>query len=174
MASAINDIMQLLAQAKGGSGDKRRELLRQITDVFLADAKKYSETEMMLFDEIIVVVSAGLDKQVRMDLARKVLAAKATLRRTTRQLSMDEIEVAHPVIERSGVLSETDMLDVIAQTSQAPGHRRQGFRRARRDRQRCRRRRAAGKPVRASQPPDLRARRGARRDEQRAARALRS
>jgi uncharacterized protein (DUF2336 family) len=119
MASAITEIMQLVELAKGGSGDKRRELLRQITDVFLADPKKHSETEMMLFDEIIVVVSAGLDKQVRMDLARKVLGAKAALRRTTRQLAMDEIEVAHPVIERSGVLSETDMLDVIAQTSQA-------------------------------------------------------
>jgi uncharacterized protein (DUF2336 family) len=118
MAAPANNFALLLDLAKEGSSEKRRELLRQITDVFLADPPERSDREAQLFDEIVVAVASDLETQVRIELAKKVAASNVPVQRTARRLAMDVIEVARPVIEGSRALSETDILDVIQQKSQ--------------------------------------------------------
>ncbi len=118
MAAAPTNFAMLLDLAKETSSEKRRELLRQITDVFLADPPERSERASALFDEIVAAVAADLETQVRIELARKVAASNVPVQRTARRLAMDEIEVARHVIERSKALSEADILDVIKQKSQ--------------------------------------------------------
>ncbi len=118
MASPANNFALLLELAKEGSSEKRRELLRQITDVFLADPPERSDRESMLFDEIVAAVSADLETQVRIELAKKVAVSNVPVQRTARRLAMDVIEVARPVIERSKALTEADILDVIKEKSQ--------------------------------------------------------
>jgi uncharacterized protein (DUF2336 family) len=118
MAAAPTNFALLLDLAKEGSSEKRRELLRQITDAFLADPPDRSDRESALFDEIVGAVASDLETQVRIELARKVSVSKVPLQRTARRLAMDVIEVARPVIERSIALSEADILDVIDQKSQ--------------------------------------------------------
>ncbi len=118
MASSANNFALLLDLAKEGSSEKRRELLRQITDVFLAQSADRSEKEAVLFDEIVGAVAADLETQVRIELSRKVADSPGPLRHTARRLAMDEIEVARPVLERSRALTETDILEVIEQKSQ--------------------------------------------------------
>jgi uncharacterized protein (DUF2336 family) len=118
MAAPAKNFALLLDLAKEGSSEKRRELLRQITDVFLAQPDLRSENESVLFDEIVGAVAADLETQVRIELSRKVSDSKAPLRRTARRLAMDDIEVARPVLERSKSLTENDILDVIEAKSQ--------------------------------------------------------
>lgn len=118
MAASASNFATLLDLAKETSSEKRRELLRQVTDVFLADAAARTETEAKVFDEIVNAVAADLEAQVRVELARKVALSNAPLQRTARRLAMDVIEVARPVIETSRALSERDILDVIEQKSQ--------------------------------------------------------
>ena len=116
-ANATNFAL-LLDLAKEGSSEKRRELLRQITDVFLAQPSDRSEKEAVLFDEIVAAVASDLETQVRIELSRKIADTVAPLRHTARRLAMDEIEVARPVLERSRALTESDVLDVIDKKSQ--------------------------------------------------------
>jgi uncharacterized protein (DUF2336 family) len=104
--------------AKEGSSEKRRELLRQITDVFLADPPERTDRESQLFDDIVAAVSADLETQVRIELAKKVAVSNVPVQRTARRLAMDVIEVARPVLEHSRALSETDLLDVIKEKTQ--------------------------------------------------------
>ncbi len=118
MTVANSNFARLLDLAKETSSEKRRELLRQITDVFLAEPSVRSESEAKVFDEIVGAVSADLETQVRVELARKVAASRAPLRRTARRLAMDEIEVARPVLEQSVALTERDLLDVIERKGQ--------------------------------------------------------
>lgn len=118
MAGNANNFALLLDLAKEGSSEKRRELLRQITDVFLAQPQARSENEAVLFDEIVGAVAADLETQVRAELSRKVADSAAPVRRTARRLAMDDIEVARPVLERSRALTETDILEVIGAKSQ--------------------------------------------------------
>jgi len=118
MAANANNFALLLDLAKEGSSEKRRELLRQITDVFLAQPNNRSEKEAVLFDEIVGAVASDLETQVRIELSRKIADTVAPLRHTARRLAMDEIEVARPVLERSRALTETDILEVIDNKSQ--------------------------------------------------------
>ena len=112
MAAPANNFAMLLDLAKEGSSEKRRELLRQITDVFLSDPPERTDRESMLFDEIIGAVAADLETQVRVELAKKVAVSNVAVHRTARRLAMDVIEVARPVIENSKSLSEADLLEV--------------------------------------------------------------
>ena len=118
MAGNANNFALLLDLAKEGSSEKRRELLRQITDVFLADPPERTDRESELFDEIIGAVAADLETQVRIELARKVAVSNVPVQRTARRLAMDVIEVARPVLEHSKALSEADLIDVIKAKSQ--------------------------------------------------------
>ncbi len=118
MAGNANNFALLLDLAREGSSEKRRELLRQITDVFMEHPEQRSETESVLFDEIVGAVAQDLETQVRIELSRKVADSVAPLRRTARRLAMDDIAVAAPVIEKSRSLTETDILEVIDKKSQ--------------------------------------------------------
>lgn len=113
-AVAGNSLALLLELAKETSSEKRRELLRQVTDVFLTDGNARSSREAAIFDDIVDAVAADMETQVRIELSRKVAASGAPVARTARRLALDEIAVARPVIERSSALSSNDLLDVIA------------------------------------------------------------
>jgi uncharacterized protein (DUF2336 family) len=118
MTVAPSNFVLLLDLAKETSSEKRRELLRQITDVFLADPPERSDKETLLFDEIVHAVAADLETEVRIELSKKVATSNVMVQRTARRLAMDEIEVARPVLEGAQQLSEADMLEVIEHKSQ--------------------------------------------------------
>jgi uncharacterized protein (DUF2336 family) len=118
MAGPANNFALLLDLAKETSSEKRRELLRQITDVFLADPPDRSDRESQLFDEIVGAVASDLETQVRVELARKVAASNVPVQRTARRLALDEIDVARPVLEKSKALTEIDILEIIGKKGQ--------------------------------------------------------
>jgi len=105
----------LLDLAREPSGEKRRELLLQITDAFIANPAARTDKEASIFDDIFAAVATDLEKEVRFELARKIAKSQAPLNRTARRLAMDVIEVARPVVEHSPALNDDDLVDVIAQ-----------------------------------------------------------
>jgi len=108
----------LIELAREQSSEKRRELLRQVTDAFLAASEPRSEREAELFDEIVGVVASDMETQVRAELANKIASSKLSVRRTARRLAFDDIEVARPIIERSTALTQSDLVEVVENTSQ--------------------------------------------------------
>lgn len=118
MTAAQGQFALLLDLAKETSSEKRRELLRQVTDVFVDDEAERSDKEAELFDDIFAAVSADMEVAVRAELASKIARSNAPLNRTARRLALSEIEVARPVIESSRALSEHDILDVIERKGQ--------------------------------------------------------
>ena len=117
MADNANNFSLLIELAKEKSSEKRRELLRQVTDAFLAPPEDRSDREAELFDEIVGAVAMDLEIQVRVELSRRVAKSRHSIRRTARRLAFDVIEVARPVIEESRALTQSDLVDVIQQTS---------------------------------------------------------
>ncbi|HSC61864.1 MAG TPA: hypothetical protein VLC29_11590, partial [Rhizomicrobium sp.] len=99
------------------SSDKRRDLLRQATDVFLAEGRTLSSDEISMLDDVVQKVASDLSAEVRAELSRKISAAPVPFRRTARKLALDDIEIARPVLEHSRALTQGDLLDVIAQKS---------------------------------------------------------
>lgn len=118
MANDANNYALLIELAKETSSERRRELLRRVTDVFLAATETRTEREAELFDEIVGAVAADLETQVRVELSRKVAASRLAVRRTARRLAFDVIEVARPVLEGSAALTQSDLVEIIQHTTQ--------------------------------------------------------
>lgn len=118
MSEAPGKFALLLDLAKETSSEKRRELLRVVTDAFVEDDDVRTDKEAELFDDIFNAVSADMEVAVRAELARKIAKSNAPLNRTARRLALSEIEVARHVIEQSRALSEHDILDVIERKGQ--------------------------------------------------------
>jgi len=70
------------------------------------------------FDEIAVAVIADLKSEARSEISRMVAETMLPLGRTARQLAMDEIAVARPVLEHSAALTDNDLIEVASTRSQ--------------------------------------------------------
>ncbi len=110
---------KLMDLAKETSSEKRRDLLREVTDVFFDNDKdERSEAECAMFDEIIGAVATDMTDQVRLELSRKVAVSKSPLRKTARRLATDSIRVAEPVLRKSQALTEEDLVHIANTSSQ--------------------------------------------------------
>jgi uncharacterized protein (DUF2336 family) len=114
--SKINDLMQL---AREPSSARRRELLREVTDMFFA-APLQQGGEMALFDDVLTQLSGEMEAAVRAELAQQMADAPRPPRRLIASLASDEIGVAEPVLTRSRALTEDDLLRVARSRDQ--GH----------------------------------------------------
>ena len=112
MSNARNKLETLVELAHETSSERRRELLREITEVFLDDPSSYNSTESQYFGEIMGKVAYDLERQVREELAAKLAAEAAAPPDLIKRLAGDEIEVARPVITESPVLQESDLIDI--------------------------------------------------------------
>jgi uncharacterized protein (DUF2336 family) len=101
------------------SSEGRRELLRTVTDVLLLAKRDDTDADLAAFDEILSAVAADYSKQVRIEIARLIAGSLAPFSHTARRFSLDEIEVAAPVLKHSRALTEADLIDVIAHKSQS-------------------------------------------------------
>lgn len=116
---AVSKLKELIAVARDGAADARADLLREITDVFMAAPDRYTSSEMQHFDVILSKVTESVETSLRAELARKLADVPTAPRNLVRQLALDEIVVAEPILERSPALTEEDLLRVVRQRTQA-------------------------------------------------------
>lgn len=114
----VSRLKQLIEVAREGSTEKRADLLREITDVFMAAPDRYTSTEMQHFDVILSKVTESVEIALRVEIAEKLADTPNAPRNLVRQLAHDEITVAQPILERSAALSEEDLIRVIRQRTQ--------------------------------------------------------
>ena len=101
------------------SSDKRRDLMREVTDMFLGDPAARSETECMLFDDVVAAVVKDMEAVVRAELSDKLADSNEPISKTLKRFAMDDdIEVARPVLERSTGLSDEDLIEVVKSKTQ--------------------------------------------------------
>ena len=112
MPAASSRLNRLVDLAKETSSDKRRELLREVTDVFLDSAHDCSESEKSHFGEIISKVSSGMDTAVRKHLAARLSDNPNAPLVLIRGFAMDEDEIAREVLSKSPVLRDEDLISV--------------------------------------------------------------
>lgn len=106
------DELSLLAQET--SSDKRRELMGKLADIFVADSEIYSDRELFLFGEILTNLLDDADVQTKVSLSESVAPVKNTPRDLALALANQEIDVAMPVLERSPVLTDQDLVEIAA------------------------------------------------------------
>lgn len=113
-------IDSLLQVAQERSSENRRLLLRQITDMFFDGVSERSVSEKALFEEVAIRATRDLDAAGRAELSDRLADEGEAPRSLILSFARDEIDVARPVLQRSTVLSESE-LSAIANTS-SDGH----------------------------------------------------
>ncbi|HYF23101.1 MAG TPA: DUF2336 domain-containing protein [Caulobacteraceae bacterium] len=105
-------LSDLIALARETSSVKRRELLREVTDLFFTQHGQ-SEPEMHLFDSVLTQLASEMEEAVRAELGERFAGAAVAPAGLIRTLANDNIVVAAPVLARSAALSEADLLQVV-------------------------------------------------------------
>jgi len=113
----------IIAEIEGtfasGSADKQADILRRVTDLFLAGADNYSDDHVDLFDGVISRIAEKIETKARAELAHRLAPAPNAPPMTVRKLAHDEsIEVAGPILSLSNRLSDEDLLAIASGKSQ--------------------------------------------------------
>ena len=109
---------KLIDLAQASSSEQRRELLREVTDLFFETSATRSNRESALFDEVLQLVAAEMQEGVLAELAETFADAKDAPIGLLRDLASHAFGVAAPVLQRSPLLDDQALLDVVNYQSQ--------------------------------------------------------
>ena len=120
---AVLEERSIIAEIEGtfasGSADKQADVLRRVTDLFLAGADNYSDDHVDLFDGVISRIAEKIETKARAKLAHRLAPVPNAPPMTVRKLAHDEsIEVAGPILSLSNRLSDEDLLAIAGGKSQ--------------------------------------------------------
>lgn len=111
-------LQELIDLAQEPSSARRRELLREVTDLFFLGADLHGPTELGLFDDVLTTLAQEMEVEVQAVLADRFADAEQAPRALIRTLAAAPIAVAEPLLHRSPALSEADLLHVVSTQGQ--------------------------------------------------------
>jgi len=113
MTAHTRKLENLIEVAHEASSEKRRELLEGVTDLFMDDGPGLNDQEQVIASDILGKVITEVEREVRARLSYRLADLDNAPAELIRQLASDEIQVARPLLERSGVLSDQDLIEII-------------------------------------------------------------
>jgi uncharacterized protein (DUF2336 family) len=115
-ATLIEELEHAIAR---GPSDRRVQTLRRVTDLFLGDAARYTQTQVALFDSVILRLAHAMEKAVRQELAERLAPVENAPPTVIRSLAQDdEIDVARPILLLAAQLDDSLLADIAATKSQ--------------------------------------------------------
>ena len=117
----MSKLQDLIDLAREPSSERRRVLLREVTDMFFVNPDQRGGGELALFDDVLSQLAGEMETAVRAELAGRMADASSPPMRLVRGLAGDEKpDVALPILERSKALTDADLMYVAANRGQ--GH----------------------------------------------------
>ncbi|MFC3051378.1 DUF2336 domain-containing protein [Kordiimonas pumila] len=107
------ELQDLLLLAKEKSSDARSRLVENITDLFLSDDGRLSEHERALMSDILGKLVSQVEVEIRKELAHTLANSDIELAEIAKFLASDEIEIARPLLERSNLLKDPELIEII-------------------------------------------------------------
>lgn len=113
-------IPELDAVVRRSTPERRAQTLERITTLFLSGASQFNEDHVRLFDDVLSRLVDEIESQARAELSHRLAPVSNAPTQVVRRLAKDDdIAVAGPVLQHSGRLAETDLLDIARTKSQA-------------------------------------------------------
>ena len=109
---------KLVDLAKASSSEKRRELLREATDLFFETADVRTSRENQLFDDVLRTVAREMQQSVLQELAERFADHPDAPLQLMADLASNVFPVAEPVLKRSPVLTEDMLVKLVSEHSQ--------------------------------------------------------
>ncbi|MCH7936978.1 MAG: DUF2336 domain-containing protein [Proteobacteria bacterium] len=119
MESSLEHLEGLARLAKETTPEGRQELLREVTDMFLeAPPNALTGTEVEYFGDVMGHLVFDMEMKIRQHLAETMSDVDAAPYELIKKFASDDIEVARPVLTKSGVLQDADLIEIVKQCSQ--------------------------------------------------------
>lgn len=118
MSENLPNLATLVELAEEPSSDKRRELLRNVTDLFFNNPEDYNPSEIDLFGDVMGTISSDLETEIRRDLSERMANLANPPKKFLDQIARDEISVAAPVLTRSPAIDDETLIDIAENQSQ--------------------------------------------------------
>ncbi|MBS0530978.1 MAG: DUF2336 domain-containing protein [Proteobacteria bacterium] len=115
MSEATSTILiaELEGAVKGGSPERRLNMLRQVTDLFLSDADRLNENQIGVFDDVLVRLMEQMEARALAQLSTTLCSSALAPKEVVLQLAYhEEISVAAPVLTKSARLSECELIKI--------------------------------------------------------------
>ena len=113
VAASAALIAELDKAVNGRSPQRRVEILRKVTKLFLSDADRFNEAQIGVFDDVLVCLIERVEAQVLAQLSSNLSAVGLAPKEAVRQLAFHEdASVAGPVLSKSRRLSEQDLISI--------------------------------------------------------------
>lgn len=109
---------KLVELARLSDSERRRDLLREVTDLFFETSDSRTSKESALFDDVLQLVAAEMQEEVLAELAETFADAADAPLGLMRDLANHSFEVAGPVLQRSKALDQETLLKVVNYQSQ--------------------------------------------------------
>ncbi len=103
----------LLRLARDKSAHGREDLAEVVGDLFVAGSEALSDKERALMQAILHRLIRDAESSVRRLISEKLASIPTVPRVLIKILANDEIEVAGPVLKKSTVLQDVDLIEVI-------------------------------------------------------------
>jgi uncharacterized protein (DUF2336 family) len=110
---------KLIDLAREDCAERRRELLREVADLFFQTGGKRSRTADDLFDEVLQSVAETIHEEALVELAHRFAIAADAPRGLSRDLAHRCIAVAAPILKQSTALTDEDLVTIVHTRSQA-------------------------------------------------------
>jgi uncharacterized protein (DUF2336 family) len=113
VAASAALIAELDKAVNGRSSQRRAEILRKVTRLFLSDADRLSEDQVEVFDDVLVRLIERVEARVLAQLSSHLSGVGLAPTEAVRQLAFHEdVSVAAPVLSKSRQLSEQDLISI--------------------------------------------------------------
>lgn len=118
--NTISLIGELEETLKQGSSERRVEILRKVTSLFLDESERLSESQIRVFDDVLAHLIERIETTARAQLAETLAPIDRAPHDAVRRLAHDDaIAVAGPILTHSNSLTANDLLE-LARTGRQP------------------------------------------------------
>jgi uncharacterized protein (DUF2336 family) len=108
-----SQVAELVDLARQKTAESRRLLLDNMSDMFIANENRLNDHERALMGDILVKLIGSIETAVRRQLSERLSDVDSTPPEVIRLLANDMIEIARPVLEKSKVLHNEDLIEII-------------------------------------------------------------
>ena len=113
-------LSELESAIQSGSGERRTEILRRVTDLFVNAAPQISEEQTAVFGDVFEHLIREIEWKAVLELSDRVAAVDNTPHKLVRRLAYDDsIEISGPVLEQSERLGDDELVEIARTKSQA-------------------------------------------------------
>jgi len=119
MTAARSILVELEDAIANGTSEKRVDVLRRVTDLFMIGADQYSEEQVGVFDSVIARLAHDIEARARAELAHRLANVAQAPPVVMATLAEDDIiEVAAPVLTHSPRLDDQTLVGIAEKKGQ--------------------------------------------------------